>query len=151
MRYNAFISYSHAADGKLAPALQSALQRFAKPWYRRRALRIFRDQTSLAATPELWPTIQTALDDSRYFLLLASPEAAQSKWVRREVSHWLATKPAGRLFIVLTGGELVWDETAGDFDWTKTTSLPQELRGASPAEPLWVDLRWARGEQQLSL
>ena len=36
---DAFISYSHAADGKLAPALQSALQRFAKSWYRRRALR----------------------------------------------------------------------------------------------------------------
>ena len=94
MRYDAFISYSHAADGKLAPALQSALQRFAKPWYRRRALHIFRDQTSLAATPELWPTIQAALDDAKYFLLLASPEAAQSKWVRREVGHWLATKPA---------------------------------------------------------
>ena len=37
VRYDAFISYSHAADGKLAPNLQDALQRFAKPWYRRRA------------------------------------------------------------------------------------------------------------------
>jgi WD40 repeat protein len=151
MTYDGFISYSHAADGKLAPALQSALQRFAKPWYRRRALHIFRDQTSLAATPELWPTIQTALDDARYFLLLASPEAAQSKWVRREVGHWLATKPPGRLFIVLTGGELVWDEATGDFDWTTTTALPEKLKDAFPSEPLWVDLRWARGEEQLSL
>ena len=47
--YDAFISYSHAADGKLAPALENALQRFAKPWYRRRALHLFRDQTSLSA------------------------------------------------------------------------------------------------------
>ena len=31
MRYDAFLSYSHAADGKLAPALQRALHRFAKP------------------------------------------------------------------------------------------------------------------------
>ena len=34
--YTAFISYSHAADGKLAPALQLALHRFARPWYRLR-------------------------------------------------------------------------------------------------------------------
>jgi hypothetical protein len=47
MAYHAFMSYSHAADGKLAPALQSALHRFAKPWYRLRAMRIFRDKTSL--------------------------------------------------------------------------------------------------------
>jgi hypothetical protein len=33
-KYKAFISYSHAADGKLAPALQTALHNFTKPWYR---------------------------------------------------------------------------------------------------------------------
>ena len=32
-RYKAFLSYSHATDGKLAPALKVALERFAKPWY----------------------------------------------------------------------------------------------------------------------
>ncbi len=57
MRYDAFISYAHAVDDRLAPALQAALQRFAKPWRQRRALRIFRDQSSLAAAPELWPVI----------------------------------------------------------------------------------------------
>ena len=31
--YDGFISYSHAADGLLAPRLQSALKRFAKPWW----------------------------------------------------------------------------------------------------------------------
>lgn len=150
-RYDAFISYSHAADVQLAPALRSALQRFAKPWYRRRALHIFLDQTSLAATPELWPTIQAALDDARYFLLLASPEAAQSTWVRREVGHWLETKPPGRLFIVLTGGDLVRNDASTDFDWRQTTALPQELHGIFPSSPLWVDLRWAHGAEQLSL
>jgi len=57
MKYAAFISYSHAADGKLAPALQQSLQRFAKPWNRMRALRVFRDETSLSINPALWPTI----------------------------------------------------------------------------------------------
>ena len=53
MKYDAFISYSHSADGRLAPAVQSGLQRLARPWYRRSALRVFRDETGLAqALPE---------------------------------------------------------------------------------------------------
>jgi hypothetical protein len=31
-RYDTFISYSHALDGTLTPALQRGLERFAKPW-----------------------------------------------------------------------------------------------------------------------
>ena len=37
--YDGFISYSHAADDLLAPRLQAGLQRFAKPWWKRRACR----------------------------------------------------------------------------------------------------------------
>jgi hypothetical protein len=68
MSYKAFISYSHAADGQLAPTLQSALHRFAKPFYKLRALRVFRDKTSLHLTPQLWPLIQSSLSESEYFL-----------------------------------------------------------------------------------
>lgn len=70
--YAAFLSYSHAADDRLAGALQRAIQRLAKPWYRMRALRVFRDQSSLAANPALWPSIQDALDRSEAFILLAA-------------------------------------------------------------------------------
>ena len=52
--YKAFISYSHAADGKLAPALQHGLQNFACPWNQLRAIRVFRDKTGLTTTPGLW-------------------------------------------------------------------------------------------------
>ena len=51
--YDAFISYSHAADGRLAPAVQTGLQRLARPWYRRWALRVFRDDTGLSEIPRL--------------------------------------------------------------------------------------------------
>jgi hypothetical protein len=44
--YDAFISYSRLEDGWLAPALQSGLERFAKPWYRLRGLRVFRDKAT---------------------------------------------------------------------------------------------------------
>ena len=72
--YDAFISYSHAKDKAIAAALQSVVQRLGKPWYRRRALRVFRDDTSLSATPHLWPSIEEALSQSRFLILLASPE-----------------------------------------------------------------------------
>ena len=62
--YDGFISCGHAADDLLAPRLQAGLQRFAKPWWRRRALRIFRDEASLSANPHLWSSITTALDQS---------------------------------------------------------------------------------------
>ena len=59
--YDAFVSYSHAKDKPIAAALQSVVQQLGKPWYRRRALRVFRDDTSLSATPSLWPSIEQAL------------------------------------------------------------------------------------------
>lgn len=150
MPYNAFISYSHAADGRLAPALQSALQSFARPWYRLRALRVFRDKTSLSATPELWGSIERALAASEYFVLLASPEAASSPWVGKEVQWWCSHRSARSLLICVTHGQVVWDEQSNDFDWQRTNALPPALQGAFVAEPLYVDLSWARQRVQLS-
>lgn len=150
MRYDAFISYSHAADGKLAPKLQQALHNFAKPWYRRRALRVFRDATSLAANPALWPAIEAALANSSWFLYLASPDAANSHWVQKEIQWWLEHRSIDRMLVLLTEGELKWHKTLRDFDWSATTAVPLDLRGHFPDEPLYVDLRWARAEDSLS-
>src|SRR5687768_1999565 len=69
--YKAFLSYSHAADGRLASFLQAALQGFAKAWYRRRSIRVFRDTTGLEVTPDLWASISKALEASEHFILLA--------------------------------------------------------------------------------
>ena len=139
--YDAFISYSHAKDKPIAAALQSVIQKLGKPWYRRRALRVFRDDTSLSATPSLWPSIEQALGESRFLVLLASPEAVPSPWVEKEVSFWLASKSAQTLLIALTEGELAWDNASGDFLWRDGTPLPPALKGRFAAEPKWVDLR----------
>jgi hypothetical protein len=139
--YDAFISYSHAGDGKLAPALQAGIEKFAKPWYRVRALKVFRDQTSLSANPGLWPSIETALSRSSWFVLLASPEAAASPWVAKEIQWWLEHRSVDRLLIVLTGGTLHWDDAIGDFD-DRSTALPALLREAFTEEPRWVDASW---------
>ncbi len=84
-KYKSFISYSRAADSRLAPELKSALQRFAKPWYQLRAIQVFCDQTNLTANPDLWNSIEKTLDNTEYFIYLASPLAAQSKWVKKEL------------------------------------------------------------------
>ena len=107
--YDAFISYSHAKDRSIAAALQKVMQTLGKAWWQRRSLRIFRDETSLTATPELWPTIEAALTSSRFLLLMASPEAAHSEWVDKEVTTWLAHRGPEdglrTLLIALTDGE----------------------------------------------
>jgi WD40 repeat protein len=146
--YDAFISYSHAADGQLAPALQSTLQRYAKAWYRRRALRVFRDQTGLSANPHLWTSIVDALDSSQWFIVLSSPDAARSEWVGREIAHWVEHKGAERILPVVTDGTWSWDEGARDLDRASTAAHP-ELFGVFEEEPRHVDLTWARSEVQV--
>ena len=151
MKYDAFISYSHAADNTLAPALQRGLHRLAKPIYALRALRVFRDETSLAADPGLWPSIEKALSQSRFFILLASREAAASHWVVKELNWWLSNRPGGQLLIVQTGGELCWNDDGHDFDWERTNALPHTVSGRFADEPKHVDLRWARTATNVSL
>jgi WD40 repeat protein len=147
--YDAFISYSHALDGELARELQIGLQSFAKPWYRMRALRVFRDTTSLSANPGLWSSIETALASSKWLVLMASPEAARSKWVNREVAWWLEHKSPQRLLVVLTEGEFAWAEDAQDGEGA-SAALPPTLRGAFVEEPRWVDLRWLHDVDQVA-
>jgi WD40 repeat protein len=144
--YDAFVSYSHEVDGRLAPALQTALQRFAKPWYRLRALRLFRDETSLAATPALWPSIEVALARSRFLIVLASPDAAESPWVGRELVWWLEHRSPETMLIAVTAGRLPWEAVGEGAD-----AISPEFAAALLAEPRWVDLRWARKPEQLSL
>lgn len=144
VRFDAFISYSHAADGDLAPALRRGLHQLAKPWYRTRAAKVFVDEASLSTNPALWSSITAALGSSRTFVLLCSPEAACSEWVDREVTYWLANKPIESLLPVLTAGELVWDPHGRQLDMERSTAAPPALRAAFGEEPRHLDLRWTK-------
>jgi hypothetical protein len=173
-RYGAFISYSHAASAEVSRGLEKWLQNYAKPWWRWRAINVFRDETNLTAAPALWSRIALALDQSSHFVLLASPEAAKSKWIRREVRYWLGDPNAAALgdadldapmanpraervatlLIALTAGEILWDEKAGDaragdFNWHTTNALPRVLSGVFKEEFQWVDLRTTVQKQEL--
>jgi len=149
--YNAFISYSHVADGKLAPALQAALEKFAKPWYKVRYLNIFRDETSLTASPHLWSNIQSALSQSEYLIYLASPTSAASKWINKEIEYWLEHKSVDTILIGLTDGEIWWDDQSRSFMNVDINSLPEILEKKLIYEPFYVDLRNAKTQEDLSL
>ena len=92
-----------------------------------------------------------ALGESEYFLLLASPAAAQSTWAERELDWWLEHRSVDTIIILITDGEVAWSDSKHDFDWDLTTALSPKLRGKFRDEPLYVDLRWVRGEKNLSL
>jgi hypothetical protein len=60
-------------------------------------------------------------------VLLASPQAAQSEWVGREIQQWKATKSVERILLVVTEGECHWDAGRGDFDPDRSTAVPPSL------------------------
>ena len=134
----------------MATDLQVAVERFAKPWYRLRAIRVFRDDASMSANTALWSTIERGLTEAEWFVLLASPLAAQSEYVAHEVTWWREHKSSERILIVLEEGvDIAWDRAANDFDFEVTDSLPRALSGAYAEEPRWIDLRWFEAEGSL--
>lgn len=151
-RYHAFLSYSQRADSELADAIQRGLEKFAKPWNERRALRIFKDDSALALNESLWGRIQESLDSSEWLVLLASPQAKKSEWVNREVAHWLAGKDPNakaKVLLVLTDGEIVWDHSNKSYDPDLSTALPHLLAERSADDlPLYLDVRWYRDVEE---
>ena len=142
--YNAFLSYSHAADGRLAPG--AAAQPATPDQGLVPAAGAARVPRSGQPRREPRPVgnIKRALRRSHYFVLLASPEGARSEWVGREVGFWQEHRQRETFLIALTDGTIRWDNRAGDFDWNSTDALPDRLRGWFSREPLWVDLSWTR-------
>ncbi|HUQ55494.1 WD40 repeat domain-containing protein [Lentzea sp.] len=118
--YDAFLSSSDALDGTLAPALRRGVQRFAKPWYRSRSLKVFLDDGQ--GTPS-----EDALSRSRWLILMASQENAGAE----RVEWWLEHRSAQQILVVLTSGEYA-------------RSVPAAVRKALGEDPRWVDLRWLR-------
>ncbi len=109
-RYKAFISYSQK-DAAEARKVQTWLENFRLPKAlaasgkgRRRLGRIFRDKTDLTASPEVWPELQTKIAESEYLIVLCSPNAAQSRWVDKEIRHFRTTGRADKVLALIIAG-----------------------------------------------
>ena len=77
---------------------------------------------------------------SRFLILLASPEAAASPWVNKEVAYWLDHKSADTLLIAVTEGNTRLGQHARRFHLANGMPLPPVLTGRFVTEPKWVDL-----------
>ena len=147
IHFDVFISYSRE-NLAVAQEIESGLKTILRPFYRLSAMRVFRDQSQLVIGNKLGSEIRQALDSSQKLLLLASPAAAASDWVNREVELWKALEhDPTDLVIVIESGEVVWDRGTGDFDRERTTSLPPALAGYFDDEPLMVDLSDLRADE----
>lgn len=148
--YDAFVSYSREAEEKLdlASKVTEALEQMGKPWRKRRALRVRLDVTSVPAATDGWAVLREGLDSARYFVLLASPKAAQSPWVDRELRYWIEKNGPSRILPILTDGHWGWDEERGGFAAADSgvDAVPPALREALNAEPFYADLRWVADE-----
>ena len=100
-KYYAFISYSRK-NNKAAAYLHKSLERFRIPVKYvakefcpdgQKYLRpIFRDRRDLEVKEGSFTNdIRTAIEQSRYLIVLCSPDTALSYWVNEEVKYFLAT------------------------------------------------------------
>lgn len=106
MKYWAFISYSHK-DRRAAERLHRAIEGYRVParlagkpgvggeTIPRRLAPIFIDRAELASSPSLAETIRSALNDSRFLIVLCSPSARASSYVEQEILEFqrLGKKP----------------------------------------------------------
>ncbi len=151
VHYDAFLSYSHSTGDRLATALERTLEELGKAWDERKILNVFRDVSKQGVAADLSADLLARLDASRYLVLLASPDAARSPWVEKEVQHWLATKGLETILLVLVKGDIIWNRGETRFDDVLTTALPRVLVDSYKVEPKWVDLRWTRDAEYLGI
>ena len=112
MRYDAFISYRHGElDGLVAERLHKLLETYriprqlAKKLGRNKLNRIFRDRDELPTSSNLSDSINDALENSSFLLLICSKRTCASQWVMREVERFGELHGKDRIITLLIDGE----------------------------------------------
>lgn len=148
--YNAFISYRHAPlDIRVAAEIQKQLERFSIPKPIQKATgvrkidRIFRDKEELPITSDLNETIENALQNSDYLIVICSQSTKESVWVQREIAFFLKSHSRKQVLTVVAEGEptevipdiLKYQEATVTLDSGETEVVEV------PIEPLACDYR----------
>ena len=114
-KYYAFISYSHK-DKKWGDWLHHSLETFTVPKrlagkqtlagvVPQKIAPIFRDREELPTSSDLGSMINQALEDSRYLIVICSPDSARSRWVNEEVLAYKRMGRANRILAIIVDGE----------------------------------------------
>ncbi len=156
-KYWAFISYSHR-DTRVAAALQRALETYRLPrWLvgSRTAMGevpaflkpVFRDRDEMEAGADLKATVREALAQSRWLIVVCSPEAARSPWVDREIIEFKKLHGESRVLACIAAGEpfacrVPGREAEECFPEALRFALtPEGLPQGEEQEPIAADLR----------
>ena len=141
MRYRAFISYRHGdIDEEVAVQVHREIEKYripgriAKQSGERRLGRVFRDADELRAASDLSAVIRSALDESEWLIVIATPRYRESRWCLEEIEYFLQLRGRERILVILAEGE-----PQDSFP----TQLTEEIRDGQRVEiePLAVDVR----------
>lgn len=155
MKYWAFISYSHK-DAAIADWLHKRLETYRVPGglvgtpsrdgtVPERLMPIFRDREELPTSSQLGDNLQRSLEQSRYLVVICSPDGAQSRWVEEEVRAFKKEKGHDRVIALIASGV----PNASDGSEPGAECFPHSLRfegegkDSTPVrvEPIAADLR----------
>ena len=111
-KYFAFISYSHK-DEKWGKWLHRSLESYKIPGKLRRERKdlpkkifpVFRDREELPVSSELSENINYALTNSKYLIVICSPNSAKSKWVNEEIIQFKKLHGEERILPIIVEGE----------------------------------------------
>ena len=111
--YDAFISYRHAdLDKAAAVGLHRRLESFRMPAglrtdlpeEKRRIQRVFRDQDELPLSSNLSDAIESALKNTDWLIVIATPRFPQSKWCAKEIERFTELYGQDHILVVLADG-----------------------------------------------
>ncbi|CAK8725531.1 hypothetical protein KKHLCK_16955 [Candidatus Electrothrix laxa] len=111
--YTAFISYSRK-DTRIAKWLHKNLENFAIPRAIRKELSlkskkpffpIFLDEEELSVSVSLSDDIKSALEDSKFLIVLCSPHSVVSCWVNEEILQFKLQGKSNNIIAVIIDGE----------------------------------------------
>lgn len=92
-KYDAFISYRHRNPAKpIADRLQKLLETYVPPKELHldlnRKLHLFRDEAELPTSNDLGSDIKTALEQSRFLIVICTPDYEESRWCMEEIAYF---------------------------------------------------------------
>ena len=111
--YIAFISYRHKdLDKYVAKKVHTLIEHYVVPKELRGAAGapgkrlgfVFRDEEELPVSSNLTDSIQTALDHSKYLIVICTPDTPESLWVEREIGYFLEHHDRSHVIGVLVNG-----------------------------------------------
>ena len=108
--YDVFISYRHLDDEWSKWLLESletwkVPKELVKKGFPKRIGRVFRDEEELSSSSNLTKSIEKALIQSKYLVVICSKETPKSKWVEAEIKIFKELGRSDRIIVMLIDGE----------------------------------------------